>query len=80
MEKDMARHVIRATFRSGRELEDLLGLLRENCSAEEYAIYARGIATAIASIQLEVMNRALAAHPEINDEIEIKMKKYGRFI
>ncbi len=36
MNIDVARHVIRALFRSGRELEELIPLLKANCEPDEY--------------------------------------------
>jgi hypothetical protein len=57
---DVARHVIRAAFRSAGELDSLLSLLKAHCTADEYTTYAKAIATAIASIHLEVMDKATA--------------------
>ena len=80
MDIDVARHVIRIAFRSGRELETLLDLLKENCNANEYQAYAKAIATAIASIHLEVVNRVTASFPELEGELETTVKKYGRYL
>jgi len=65
---DVARHVIRAVFRSEHELGNLLELLENHCDETEYKIYAKAIASAIASINLEVMNRIIDAHPGLEAE------------
>jgi hypothetical protein len=80
MEIDLARHVVRTAFRSSRGLGDLLGVLKEHCSEQEYRGYAKAIATAIASIQLEVMNRVTSEHPGLEQEIEAAMKKYDQYL
>jgi hypothetical protein len=80
MDINVARHVIRASFRSGRELEALLGLLKEHCGADEYRTYATAIATAVASIHLEIVNRITSSHPGLEDEIEAVVSKYGRYL
>lgn len=80
MHLELARHVVRSAFRSASELERLIDLLREHCSDEEYATYLRAIATASASIQLELVNRMTSAHPCLEGEIEANITKYGRYL
>jgi hypothetical protein len=80
MDIDLSRHVIRIAFRSGRELEGLLGLLKEHCSADEYQTYAKAIATAIASIHVEIVNRITSSQPELENEIESVIAKYDRYL
>ena len=80
MDISVARHVIRASFRSGRELEALLDLLKQHCGADEYQTYATAIATAVASIQVEIVNRITSSHPDLEDEMEAVISKYGRYL
>lgn len=80
MNIDLARHVVRAAFRSSRELSNLLPLLKENLSAGEYQHYAKAIAAAIAATQLEVVNAVTSSHPELEAEIEAQMSKYDRYL
>ena len=80
MDIDVARHVVRACFRSGRELESLLDLLKEHADAQEYGTYAKAIATAVASIHVEIVNRVASAHPGLEEEIEAVIEKYGRYL
>lgn len=80
MDIDLARHMIRAAFRNARDLGDLLQLLKEQLGPEEYKDIALGIAEAIDTIGVALTNKALLAHPELNIEIEVDLKKYGRFL
>ena len=80
MNIDLARHVVRAAFRSSRELSSLLPLLKEHLDANEYQRYARAIASAIAATQLEVVNAVTADHPALETEIEAQMSKYDRYL
>ena len=80
MDIEVARHTVRIAFRSARELESLLSLLKSHCSPDEYQIYAEAIATAIASIHLEVVNRVIASHPGLEAEIDSDINKHGRYL
>jgi hypothetical protein len=78
MDKDIAREVIRAAFRSGSELEKLLGVLKDRCNAEDYKIYARQVAMAIDGIHVALLNKVLAQFPELEAEIEANLARTGR--
>lgn len=80
MEQEVARHLIRTAFRACRELEDLLGILKEHSSSEQYPDLAKGVARAIDAINVALLNKALAAHPELESEIEVRMRRYGRYL
>lgn len=80
MNADVARHVVRAAFRSSRELSDLLPLLKAHLNQVEYQNYAKAIAAAIAAIQLEVLNLVTVGRPELETEIETQISKYDRFL
>ena len=80
MDINVARYVIRASFRSGQELETLFNLLQSHCDPNEYKTYTTAIATVVASIQLEIVNRIVASHPDLEDEMEKIISKYGRYL
>ena len=80
MDIAVARHVLRATFRSSRELEYLIPLLKEACPPEEYDVLVRAIAGAIAENSLGVVNRILAAHPGLEAEVDADVARYGRYL
>jgi hypothetical protein len=77
VDKDLARHVARIGFRAMRELSDVLPVLKKHCGAKEYDTFAKAIATANAHISEQVIDRALSTYPELESEIEAKIKKYG---
>ena len=80
MDIDVARHIVRTAFRSGRELESLLSMLKAHCKPDEYNGYAKAIAAAVASIHLEVINRVTADFPALEAEIEAQINKHGRYL
>lgn len=78
MQQDVAWHIIRVVFRCSADLQSLLRILKENCDAEEYQHYARGVAAAIDAINVQLMDRVLADHPELTKRIESDLAKHGR--
>jgi len=78
MKKPVAREVLRAAFRSGRELEALLAILKTECPAEEHKDYARAVAGAIGGIGAALTAKVLAGHPDLADEIEANLNLCGR--
>jgi hypothetical protein len=78
MEIDFARHAVRAAFRAGGELQELLQLSKERLGREEQEDFALGVADAIYGIAVAVTNKALAAHPELEAEIESDLQAFGR--
>ena len=69
MDKEVAREVVRAAFRSGAELQKLLRLLKERCSPEDYKDYAKQVTMAIDDIDSSLLDKVLAQFPELQDEI-----------
>ncbi len=80
MDIHIARHVMRSVFRSARELEALIPLLKEHCDSEDYATYGKGVAMVLATMSTELTGKILAAHPELNKEIDADIAKYGRYL
>jgi Ni,Fe-hydrogenase maturation factor len=78
MNEDLAWQIVRIAFRSSRELQDLLALLKERASAEEYQVYASGIARAIDAINDALLNPVTTAHPEFVDRIEAELDAHGQ--
>jgi hypothetical protein len=75
MDVDLARDMIRTAFHSSSELQNFLEILKRRCSPEEYRII-RG-----ESRQRSMrsgFNKALAAHPELNAEVEASIARHGR--
>jgi hypothetical protein len=80
MDIAVARHVLRGAFRAPRELQDLLPLLKAECSAGEYDASLKAIATAIAEIGLSVTNKVTDAHPELEAEVEAQIERYRTYL
>ena len=78
MDSELAWDLIRLSFRVAGELQELLPRLKEQCSAEEYKGHARAIAGAIHGVNTALIDRALAAHPELEDRIEAELAEFGR--
>jgi hypothetical protein len=78
MDTDLAWEMIRVSFSVARELRGLLLRVKEQCSAEEYRGHARAIAGAIHGVNTALIDRALAAHPELEDRIEAELAEFGR--
>lgn len=78
MNKDVAREIIRAAFRSGTELEGLIGILKANCAADDYKFFLRQIAMAIDGIHTALVNEAVKRFPELEAEMESNVTRTGR--
>lgn len=78
MDKDLAREVIRTAYRSGNELENLIGVLKNGCSPEEYKLYLRQIAMAIDGIHVALVDKVLAQYPELEAEMEANLARTGK--
>jgi len=79
MDISLARTVLRGAFRSADELQQLLPKLKEGCDADEYASYSKAIATAVAEIALEVTNRVITDHPDLEAEVEESIARTGTY-
>jgi hypothetical protein len=80
MNIDVARHMVRQSFRVARELQDVLALLKESCSADEYRQHATDIAGAIDAVSMALLNRAIKVHPELKREIDHQIAACGRYL
>jgi hypothetical protein len=78
MDKTAAWKMIQTAFRCGAELQGLMHGLRQELSADEYESFAVGIAAALDGINVQLIERALKAHPELKDKIEFDLAKLGR--
>jgi hypothetical protein len=78
MDSKLAWHLIGVSSRVAGELQELLPLLKKQCSAEEYDGHVRAIAGAIHGVNTALIDRALAAHPELRDRIEAELAEFGR--
>jgi hypothetical protein len=77
MDKDLARHVAHVALASAARLESANYGLKRQCAPEEFAIYRQAIAHVAACIDHEILDKVYAAYPELRDEIETRIAKYG---
>ena len=80
MDKNIARHVARVAFRSAANLTDLVPFLKEHCQETEYKMFLKALAKASATINLEVSQKVFAAYPELEQEFNETINKYGQLI
>jgi hypothetical protein len=80
MDKELALHIVRTAFRSAAALEELFPLLQHHCREEEAKAYGLAIASAIADIHRELTNRVFSSLPELQAEVEMQIRKYGRIL
>jgi hypothetical protein len=78
MTNEQAWRVVQVAFRSASELQELIGPLKQHCTAEEYRNYSRGIAASIDAINVQLLERVLSAHPELRAKIESDLARFGR--
>jgi hypothetical protein len=78
MNEKLSWQIVRVAFRSSRELQDLLALLKDRASTEEYQVFAPGIARAVDAINDALLNPVTAAHPEFVARIEAELDAHGR--
>jgi hypothetical protein len=77
MDIDTARTTIRGVFRISSDLQELLFLLKQRCSADEYRQYAIDIARVIDGINVALLDTAIKAYPELESEIDERISTRG---
>lgn len=80
MDKNLARHAIMTTFHSLSLLQDLIPMLKEHCSEDESDAYTKAIASVVGHATVELLNPIFLEHPEMEEEVESKINRYGKFI
>lgn len=79
MERDLARHVVAVGFHSLSLLESLIPILKKHCDQNEYSEYLKGIGAVSAEMSSEILNKVFQQYPELEREVESKIKQYGQF-
>jgi len=78
MNEAAAWQAIQTAFRCGRELQALLRSLKQTCTVDEYKQFAVGIAAAMDTVNVQVLDRAMKAHPQLRARIESELALVGR--
>lgn len=78
LDKELAKLIVNSAVRSGRELADIVPLIKEHCNAETYNVLSLAIGSAIYETGL-VMDRVFDLHPDLKEEFEGRLSKFGRY-
>ena len=78
MTEALAWQMILAAYKCAADLQGLMRMLKERCPPGEYEGHARAIATSIASLNLNLVERALKAYPDLQKRIESDIADHGR--
>ena len=77
MDRQLARHVVISAFHSMSYLTDLLPILKAHCDPQEFEIFRNAIASVAGNISIDIIGKVFTAHPDLEQEIEENVKKYG---
>lgn len=80
MDNELARHIAMTAFRSSANLNDLISLLKQHCSEDEYQVYLEAISAISGDIAYKVLKKIYDEHPDIERDIDNRIDKYGLLI
>jgi hypothetical protein len=78
MDREVALFVLNAANAASRQLADLAPLLQEHCDEETARKFRHAIGQVLATITFEVQNPVFALQPELREEIDARVERYGR--
>jgi len=70
--------MIRTAYKCSAEMQTLLQTLKESCPADEYRDHAHAIAASIDTLNVQLVERALTAHPELKQRLQSDIEHFGR--
>jgi len=65
MDRELARHVLMAGFRSASALQDLVPVLKKHCDPNEFDEYVKAIASVSFEITTEIFNKIFDKYPDL---------------
>jgi hypothetical protein len=80
MKPDLARHLAHVAYRASANLNDLLPLLREHATEEDYNKFRVAISGISGDIAFKILQSIYDVHPEIEAEIDQRISTYGVLI
>lgn len=80
MDRELAKHVLTVCFHSLALLQDLLPVLKKHCSESEYSELMKGISSVSGHMSMDLLNTIFTKFPDLENEVEEKIQKYGKFI
>ena len=78
MDRDVAKLSLSATYRSGRELADLVPFIKEHCDKEDCGWTSIAIATVLHDLDSTIRRPIYQEHPDLEREIEDRVERFGR--
>ena len=78
MDRELAKIVLCASYRSGQELSNLVPVLKEFCPPEEYEGIVFTIGSVLHELDTEIHQKIFTQHPDLQAEIEQRVQRYGR--
>ena len=67
-------------FHSLSLLEGFIALLKEHCSEVEYNEFLKSIASVSGHLMTDLFKKVFQEYPDLENEVEEKINKYGKFI
>jgi hypothetical protein len=80
VDRELAKHVVVAGFRSMSDITGLLPLLQKHCTADEYLAYRSAITELAGAIVAQIINPAFAGQPGLEQEVEASVNKYQKVL
>jgi hypothetical protein len=80
MRREVARYIAATVMRYSNHLGDILPFAKTHCSDAEYRKLAFSLASAIHSIDTEIVEKVLADHPDLKKEFEDSIQNFGVII
>jgi hypothetical protein len=77
MDRDLARHVAHVALASTTRLDSAIYALEKHCPPDELAVYRQAIGNVTACVDREILDKIYADYPDLRDEIEARIAKYG---
>jgi hypothetical protein len=78
VDRDIAKIILNATYRSGRELADLVPFVKEHCDERDYERISIAIATVLHDLGSTIQQPIYQEHPDVECEIEDRVERFGR--
>ena len=78
MDRETAKVVAVAAFRSSAEINNLIPMLKSVCTEPEYSEWRDSIAMASLQISTNILMKVFAEHPDLEAEIGAHYERFGR--
>lgn len=80
MDRELAELIAKSSFKSSAELGKLVPVLKEHLDADEYQEWAVLLATTIATINSDLLQKIFQQYPEIETQFDQHIEKFGYLV